>query len=429
MRAWVHRHWIGLAAILTAILVVGFLFLTGDLVLWARGVRTTGHVTETHLLNARSAEATDFADGNTRPHFRLRVHYSFRDRNDQERFGAKEVETTGLDHPYYPGQPVPVTYHPDAPERNRLGSTASPGALLMGLLVALVAGGGLVGLAMVASKSDRLLALIARVGGRSLRERLARRQRQRLLGTAFPFAWERILRKNLSLFADLTVVEQERLKHLVQVLVAEKEWTGCNGLEMTDEVRVTIAGAAGVLLLGCEHTYYETVRSILVYPTMFAMPAEQPDESGVAGAREAVLGLAWYRGPVILAWDEVLADCRQPYEGRNLVYHEFAHQLAFEGASLAAAGEEGRERWERFGAVMRTEYEALVKASAEGRATLIDRYGATNPDEFFAVATECFFGQPEEMERSHPQLYTVLRELYQQDTAARFQRSRLADGS
>jgi Mlc titration factor MtfA (ptsG expression regulator) len=429
MRAWFHRHWLALAGALTATLVVGFLFLTGDLMLWLRGVRTTGHVTETHLLNARSADANDFVDGNTRPHFRLRVHYRFRDRDDRERFGVKEVETTGLDHPYYPGRPVPVTYLPDEPERNRLGSTASPRALVIGLLVALVVGGGLVGVAMVASRSDRLLALIARFGGRSLHERLARRRRQRLLGTAFPFAWERILRKNLGLFADLTVVEQERLKHFVQVLVAEKEWTGCNGLEMTDEVRVTIAGAAGVLLLACEHTYYETVRSILVYPTTFAMPAEQPNESGVAGTREGVLGLAWYRGPVILAWDEVLADCRQPYEGRNLVYHEFAHQLAFEGASLAATGKEGRERWERFGAVMRTEYEALVQASAEGRATLIDRYGATNPDEFFAVATECFFGQPEAMELAHPQLYTVLRELYQQDTAERFRRSRSANGS
>jgi Mlc titration factor MtfA (ptsG expression regulator) len=307
------------------------------------------------------------------------------------------------------------------------GSLFLPGEaiadLLGALLVAVLVGGVLVGLALLAGRSDQFLALLARVGGPSLRGRLARRQRRRLLGAAFPFAWERILRKNLGLFAHLTPAEQERLRHLVQVLVAEKDWTGCNGLEMTDEVRVTVAGAAAVLILAREHNYYETVQAVLVYPAAFAVPAGHAGAGGVVDAKEALLGQAWYRGPVVLAWDEVLAGCRHPFEGRNLVYHEFAHQLAFEGASPAAAGEAAARRWARFGAVMRAEYEALVKASAEGRATLLDSYGATNPDEFFAGATECFFGRPEALRGGHPQLYRVLGEFYNQDPAARFERS------
>jgi Mlc titration factor MtfA (ptsG expression regulator) len=289
-------------------------------------------------------------------------------------------------------------------------------------LVVLLAGAAIVGLAMFVGRSERFLALLARLGGRSLRAGLAGGRRELLLAEPFPAAWERILRHNLGLYSHLTPAEQERLRKIVQVLAVEKEWTPCNGLEMTDEVRVTIAGAAGVLLLAREHAYYETVQSILVYPTTFEMPAERAGAGGVVlQERHSLLGQAWYRGPVLLAWDEARRDCRQPLSGRNVVYHEFAHQLAFEGAS-PAAGREGQEQLERFAAVMQAEYEALVKASAQGRATLIDSYGASNPNEFFAVATECFFGRPEAMQRSHPALYRVLGEFYNQDPATRFHR-------
>ena len=245
-----------------------------------------------------------------------------------------------------------------------------------------------------------------------------------MLAEPFPVAWEGILRDNLGLYSWLTPAEQGQLRKLVQVLTAEKEWTGCNGLEMTDEVRVTIAGAAGLLILAHEHDYFKTVQSILVYPTTFEMPAVQADESGlVLHGRQNLLGQAWYRGPVLLAWDEVLRDCRHPFDGRNVVLHEFAHQLAFEGAE-PDAGEESERQLNQFAEVMRTEYEALVKASTHGRATLIDSYGASNPDEFFAVATECFFGQPEPMHRLHPRLYDVLRDYYNQDPAAHIRRNK-----
>jgi Mlc titration factor MtfA (ptsG expression regulator) len=406
--------WLGLPLVITFLVVW---LLRGEALFWLRGARTTGKITGVEVVHTRPPHITDTDDGQAGPSYHLLVHYRFLDAQGEERFGSDTVDGTALVRSYYqPGREVVVVYRHDEPERNQLGSTVSFAGFSW-LLVALLVGAAIIGVAVLAGQSDRVRAMLAWLGGRSVIARLVARRRRHHLGQAFPFAWERILRSNLGLFAQLTPMEQERLKNIVRVLVAEKEWTGCQGLQMTDEVRVTIAGAAAVLLLGREHDYYETVRSILVYPTTFEVPAEHADESGlVLRGKEPVLGQAWYRGPVLLAWDEVLSDCRHLSAGRNVVLHEFAHQLDFAGVPLAPTGTDGIRR---FGDVMQAEYTALVHASEQGRATLLDEYGATNPAEFFAVATECFFGQPLELLQLHPHLYEVLHDFYNQDSARR----------
>jgi Mlc titration factor MtfA (ptsG expression regulator) len=287
------------------------------------------------------------------------------------------------------------------------------------LLVLLAAGAGIVALAVLAGRSAGLGSLLARLGGRSMRARLLGGRRRRLLAQPFPADWEQVLRRNLGLYNRLGPAEQQQLKDILRILVAEKEWTGCKGLEVTDEVRVTIAGAAALLILAREHDYFEPVQSILVYPTTFGMPAREHVGGGfVLEGNQELLGQAHYRGPVLLAWDEVLHDCRHPDRGRNVVLHEFAHQLDYEGAPPPATSQE-EVKWQRFGQVMQAEYQALVDASAHGRATLLDSYGATNPHEFFAVATECFFGQPAQLRQRHPRLYEVLRDYYNQGPPAR----------
>src|SRR5262249_45350544 len=132
-------------------------------------------------------------------------------------------------------------------------------------------------------------------------------------------------------FDRLTREEQERLLTAVKVFVAERSWEGCSGLVLTDEIKVTIAGHACRMLLGLRHDYFGHVPAILVYPSAFLVP---PDEQaqGVAGPT-AALGQAWYRGPVVLAWDEVLEDSLDVGTGQNVVLHEFAHQLDYLGES------------------------------------------------------------------------------------------------
>jgi Mlc titration factor MtfA (ptsG expression regulator) len=224
----------------------------------------------------------------------------------------------------------------------------------------------------------------------------------------------------------LSEAEQAKLRDDVQLFVAEKNWEGCGGLVMTDEIKVTVAAQACLLVLGLDYRCYDRVLSVLVYPHAYRGTAHE--EWGVRDPGR--LGESWYRGPVVLAWDHVLHDARHPDEGHNVVIHEFAHQLDMldnevNGTPPLKDAEQAR-RWHD---VMTAEYRRLVAASERGRATLLDHYGARNEGEFFAVCTECFFGLPVEMRRRHPRLYDLLREFYRQDPAERCRPESVREGA
>jgi hypothetical protein len=241
-------------------------------------------------------------------------------------------------------------------------------------------------------------------------------RRERILARPFPEAWLGYLRKNVAHYEYLSAAEQARLRDDLRVFVAEKNWEGCGGLVMTDEIKVTIAAQACLLVLGLEHNYYDRVLSVLVYP--HAYRGGDREEWGARG--EGRSGEAWYRGPVVLAWDDVDYEGRHPHEGYNVVYHEFAHQLdMLDGEINGTPPLKDAAQAKRWHDVMTAEYQRLVSASERGRATLLDHYGATNEAEFFAVCTECFFDRPVEMRRQYPQLYDLLREYYRQDPAER----------
>jgi hypothetical protein len=250
---------------------------------------------------------------------------------------------------------------------------------------------------------------------------LKQRRRRRILAAAFPADWERHLQRHVWPDRYLAAAERAQLRGCVQVLVAEKNWEGCGGLEMTDEVRVTVAGLASVLLLGLEHDYFSHVQSILVYPSGYTVPARLDEEHPVIDVEgEPHLGEAWYRGPVVLSWAEVKEDAAHPQQGSNLVWHEFAHQLDMLDRSVNGtpplASREARREWHE---VMTAEFERLGREARAGRETLLDPYGAQDEAEFFAVASESFFSLPHALRREHPRLYAVLREYYRQDPAER----------
>ncbi len=235
-----------------------------------------------------------------------------------------------------------------------------------------------------------------------------------------PDAWHDVLQRNVRYYALLRPAEQSRLREDLRIFVAEKNWEGCGGLAMTDEIRVTIAALACVMLLGMEHDYFSQVLSILVYPDAFQVPQRRSIGGIEWDVHTGVLGEAWYRGPVILSWKEVLRDARHPHTGDNLVWHEFAHQLDMldrgtDGTPPLRSGEQLR-RWRE---VMTSELEQLRRAVDYGEETFLDPYGTTNEAEFFAVACETFFDLPRELRDKHPQLYALLVEYFGQDPAQR----------
>jgi Mlc titration factor MtfA (ptsG expression regulator) len=249
---------------------------------------------------------------------------------------------------------------------------------------------------------------------------LRNRRRRRLLAAPFPEAWLEHLRRNVPLYALLSDAEQAALCDDLRLFVAEKHWEGCGGLALTDEVRVTIAAQACLLLLGIDRDSFDHVHTILVYPSGFRSPEGWAGPDGVVRPDTGLLGQAWYRGPVILAWDSVLAGGRDA-QGRNVVLHEFAHQLDFlDGLMDGTPPLHSREQYRRWQQVMTAEYARLVAEAEHGRPRVLDAYGATDPAEFFAVATECFFEKPVPLRQQHPQLYDVLRDYYRQDPVRRF---------
>jgi MtfA peptidase len=250
---------------------------------------------------------------------------------------------------------------------------------------------------------------------------LKRRRRAKILATPFPSDWLAYLLKNVAHYQYLSEAEQARLRDDLRIFIAEKHWEGCGGLKMTDEIKVTIAAQACLLVLGMKHNYYDSVLSILVYPRGYRAQVRDDSRDGsIYDERMARLGEAHYRGPVILAWEEVLKDGPQPATGHNLVYHEFAHQLDFlDGVIDGTPPLKDAAQAKRWHDVMTEEYQRLIRESEIGKATLLDEYGTTNEAEFFAVATECFFNQPGALAQRHPRLYDLLREYFQQDPAAR----------
>jgi len=246
---------------------------------------------------------------------------------------------------------------------------------------------------------------------------LRHRARKRLLAEPFPEAWLPIL-KGLPFYRALDERGQERIRDDLRVLIAEKEWEGCGGLELTDEIRVTIAAQASLLLMNIDHEYFYNVKTILVYPSAYrTMP--RTDAAGVVQQGQANLGEAWQRGPVILSWDATLHWALDAKDGHNLVLHEFAHKLDMKtGAADGTRPLRDREQHAAWVATMTTEFNALRDAASRGRATVLDHYGATNPAEFFAVATECFFEKSARLRSRHPSLYALLSDYYQQDPAA-----------
>ncbi len=252
-------------------------------------------------------------------------------------------------------------------------------------------------------------------------------RRSRLQEQPFPAAWRKHLRKRVPLFARLPADLQLQLKKHIQVFVAEKAFIGCDGLRVTDEMRVVVAAHACLLLLnrtrGVPADYFAGVRQILLYPAAFLVDRSHTDAAGVHHAqRQALAGESWSQGQVILSWQDVLQGAADPEDGRNVVIHEFAHQLDQEngqaiGAPLPLAGDASYnpQRWK---AVLSAAFERLQGEAFMHQQVLLDHYGAQDPAEFFSVVSEAFFEQGAALRDYDAALYVELQGYYKVDPAS-----------
>src|SRR5579863_614446 len=248
---------------------------------------------------------------------------------------------------------------------------------------------------------------------------LKERRRRRLRMTPFPASWHEIIRRNVPYVHILSKEDRHELQGHIQVFLAEKTFEGCGGLQVTDEIRVTIAAQASLLLLHRVADYYPMLRTVLVYPGAYVAPVTESVGHGVVHEGVSVrVGESWRHGSVILSWDDVLHGAADIHDGHNVVLHEFAHQLDQEaGAAEGAPILPERSMYVAWARVFSAEYTQLQKDAKLGRETIVDKYGAVNPAEFFAVATESFFEKALQLKEKHPELYEELRLFYRQDPA------------
>lgn len=263
------------------------------------------------------------------------------------------------------------------------------------------------------------------------------------LPEVFRGEWIALLEKNVPLYErlpeDLRLCLHEQIGHFI----ATVRFEGCGGLELTEDMILTVAAQACLLVVHREGKPYPKLKVVYLYPSTFSSVMKQVDAHGLV--TEGVvhrLGESWGLGTVVLAWDSVAQGARNMADGGNVTFHEFAHQLDHEdGPTDGAPGLPGPGAYRSWARVFQENYDNFLERTEAGRKTVLDAYAATNPAEFFAVATETFFEKPEQLFRKRPELYDELMRYYgldprgwlrpkehdatpDQDQGERFRRSR-----
>ena len=240
---------------------------------------------------------------------------------------------------------------------------------------------------------------------------------KRALARPMPAVQLDVLARNIPVYRSMAPDLRGQLHKLVQQFLFQKKFVGCEGLEIDDEIRVTIAGQACLLLLNRPTRVYPALHTVLVYPSAFLVPRQNVDAAGVVTeTRQDLLGESWGDGRVVLSWDHVQRGAREGTGGHNVVLHEFAHQLDSESGSNNGAPYLGSQSsYRSWAAVLSRDFANLRADALVQQQSVLDHYGATSPAEFFAVATETFFEKPYQMADFHPELYAEFLKYYRVD--------------
>ena len=251
---------------------------------------------------------------------------------------------------------------------------------------------------------------------------LRARRRRKLLADPFPLRWTAFLERNVGHYPLLPPAEQARLREATQILIAEKEWLGRGGVFVSEEMKVTVAGQAALLMLGTDRGYFARVRDVVVFPTEFRTPVADDDWEDDFLSDTALAGQAVDRRAVLVAWDAVLAEGRDPEAGYNVVIHEFAHHLDYLDGLAAGVPDLGdsalESRWRYVMAVMFQDHRRAIRENSSD--VFFTPHAADNEAEFFADATEAFYCRPLDLKGLHPEMYQLLAAYHRVDPAAWF---------
>lgn len=245
----------------------------------------------------------------------------------------------------------------------------------------------------------------------------------------FQEEWIALLKKNVPVYLRLPEALRRRLHERIGQFIATIRFEGCGGLELTEEMVLTVAAQACLLVVHREGKPYPKLKVVRLYPSTFSSVQMHTDAMGIVTEGEvARLGESWDQGSIVLAWDSVAQGARNPDDGHNVTFHEFAHQLDHEdGATDGAPGLPSREAYRSWARVFQENYDDFQHLLEAGRRSVIDPYGGTNPAEFFAVVTETFFEKPRQLLHERPELYEEVRKYFGVDPRDGFAEGEASD--
>jgi Mlc titration factor MtfA (ptsG expression regulator) len=251
-----------------------------------------------------------------------------------------------------------------------------------------------------------------------LRRRLRAQRFRRLSSMSLDAELLELLRRHMPLYERLPAELQRQLQGLVNVFLNTKNFYGSGGLEVTDEMRLAVAGNACLLLLNRDDPRFPGSSTIVLYPDTIVTPTTQYDGAIVHQRQSARLGESWRRGPVIFSWADVLRGIDNPDDGHNVVIHEFAHKLDEQNESMnglpVLREHADYPEWAR---IMSEEFADLIERARHNRNRVLDEFWSTSPAEFFAVASEEFFEKGPQIKKRVPMLYKQLEQYYGVDPA------------
>lgn len=235
-----------------------------------------------------------------------------------------------------------------------------------------------------------------------------------ILRKPFPKSWLKVLNNRVPVYRQLPNPEREKLHQRIQIFLDEKIFEGCGGFTISEESKVIIAAHACMLILEETSGYYPSLKSILVYPSDYVAPVYEQDAVGVVTEGwESRSGESWNPGNIVLSWKDIERDLKNPNDGNNLIYHEFAHQLDYQYGLSSGIEEDGEtDSEDEWTLELARCYRSLIKKAHRGRQDVLDLYGATAPAECFAVTTECFMEKPEALQKHYPELYRHMKSFF-----------------
>lgn len=257
-----------------------------------------------------------------------------------------------------------------------------------------------------------LFLLLLATGAFGCRSWSKQKNLKKLLATALSDQQRSILAEQVPLTQKLPSELRGKLEGKIHIFLDQVEFIGCDGLDITEEMQLSIAAQACLLVVNSD-AWFKHLRTILVYPGAFKS-RERKHDGYVVTERETVrLGESWSRGPVILSWAHTEQGAFNYKDGRNVVLHEFAHQLDdLSGHTDGAPVLNKDQSFAKWAHVFTEAYKVHVRRVESGHKTLLDAYGAEGPEEFFAVAVEVFFEKPTALRREEQAVYEQLAELF-----------------